>query len=314
MLKIKKFLFLFILHFVIFIPSTFALVSSQDKQTTNENVSIVFSFFSKELFINLIFALIVLIATFFLSKIITSKLINYLEKTAEWEWRNKEELIWVLTRTVNITVLTIWFLITLWILWIDTSILMWWIWFWVGFALKIFLTNFIAWILMVTQWYYHIWDLVKIWDQLWKIKNINALFTSVQQFDGIIFYVPNIKFMEENVSNYHANDKRRIEVNVWVDYETNLLKAKEIMIKVLDNFPDVLRAPAPKVYVEEFWESSINLSLRFWLASDWKFFETKSNVTETVNLAFRKYWITIPFPQVTLSNRNNFTTIIEKNI
>jgi len=312
MKKIKIFIFFCFVQLLLFSPRVSAIVSWWDVEKSNENVSIITSFFSKDLLINLVFAVIVIFWTFLLSKILTSKLTSYLEKTAEWDWSSKEELIWVLTRTVNISVLTIWFLITLWILWIDTWILMWWIWFWLWFALKIFLTNFIAWILMVTQWYYHNWDLIKIWEQTWRIKNINALFTAIQQFDWIIFYVPNIKFMEENVSNFTTNDKRRVEVNVWVDYDTDLLKAKKIMLQVLDNFPNILQAPDANIFVNEFSDNSINLSLRFWINSTDKYFETKSNVTETINLAFKKYWIVIPFPQVTLSNREDFNIKMDK--
>lgn len=305
MKKIKALVSFWIIQYLLFIPRVSAVVSGKDVETTNENVSIITSFFSKDLFINLIFALFVIVCTFLLSKFLTLKLTWYLEKTAEWEWTNREELIWVVTRTVNISILTIWFLITLWILWIDTWILMWWIWFWLWFALKIFLTNFLAWILMVTQWHYHNWDLIKIWEKVWHIKNINALFTSVQQFDWIIFYVPNVKFMEEEVSNYNSNDKRRVDIKIWVDYDTDLLKTKEIMLRVLDNFPNILKAPNPDIFVSDFSDSSIDLNLRFWINSSDKYFEIKSNVTETINMAFKKYWIIIPFPQITLSNRSD---------
>ena len=95
-------------------------------------------------------------------------------------------------------------------------------------------------------------------------------------------------------------------------YETDLLKAKEVMLRVLDNFPNILQAPNAKIYVDNFSDSSIDLSLRFWINSSDKYFEIKSNVTETINMAFKKYGIIIPFPQVTLSNRDNFKTILEK--
>lgn len=319
MKKIKFLLYFYLFELLFFTQDVLAVVSQnvvskQDLATSNENVSIIFSFISKDLIINIVFAFFVMVWTFFLAKFLTSKIISHLEKSSKWDWNNKEELIWVLSRTVNITVLSIWALITLWILWIDTSILMWWIWFWIGFALKIFLTNFIAWILMVTQWYYHNWDIIQIWIQVWKIQSINALFTTIKQYDGIIFYVPNIKFMEENVSNFQSNDVRRVDIDIWVDYDTDILKAKEIILKVLDNFPNILKDPVSNIFVLNFWDNSINLGLRFWISSRDKYFQTKSNVTETINLAFKKYWIIIPFPQVTLSNRNNFETIINKTI
>jgi small conductance mechanosensitive channel len=205
--------------------------------------------------------------------------------------------------------LAIGFSITLGILWVDMGIFMGWLWFWIGFTLKIFLSNFIAGIMMVTQGSYHNGDIIDIGGKVWKICRINALFSEVEQFDGVIFYIPNIKFLEENVSNFHTNDKRRVEVDVWVDYDTDITKAKKIMLQVVWQFPHVLQAPASDIFVTELWDNGINLSLRFWVDSKTgNFFQTKSNVTETINLAFKQAGIVIPFPQVTLSNREWFNT------
>jgi small conductance mechanosensitive channel len=78
------------------------------------------------------------------------------------------------------------------------------------------------------------------------------------------------------------------------------------MLQVIEQFPNVLKAPAPDIFITELTDSSINLSLRFWVDSKTGgFFETKSNVTETINLAFKQAGITIPFPQVTISNRSD---------
>jgi small-conductance mechanosensitive channel len=53
-------------------------------------------------------------------------------------------------------------------------------------------------------------------------------------------------------------------------------------------------------------DSSIKLTLRIWINSTDTFFTLKSNVTETINLAFKQAGIIIPFPQITLSNREDF--------
>ncbi len=79
-------------------------------------------------------------------------------------------------------------------------------------------------------------------------------------------------------------------------------------MQVIEQFPTVLKAPEPVVVLDKLDNSSINLILRFWInSSSGEYFVTRSNVTETINLAFRQAWITIPFPQITLSNRNDFT-------
>jgi small-conductance mechanosensitive channel len=65
--------------------------------------------------------------------------------------------------------------------------------------------------------------------------------------------------------------------------------------------------------VTDLGDSSISLSLRFWIDSKtgW-FFQTKSNVTETLNHAFKQAGITIPFPQITLSNRSDLELKVAK--
>ena len=285
--------------------SAFAVVSWNEAEKAWENTNLILSFFTAERFINLAFAIVVIIGTFALTKIVDAKINKFLEKS--WDWENREELAWVLTRTSYISILAIWFSITLWILWVDMWIFMWGLWFWLWFTLKIFLSNFIAWIIMVTNWTYHNWDLIEIDWKTWNIKKINALFTEVNQFDWIVFFVPNVKFLENNVQNYHRNSTRRIEIEVWVDYDTDIVKAKQVMLQVLKNFPNILQAPTPNIFITKFDSNSINISLRFWIDSKtWGYFTTKSNVTETINLAFKQAWIVIPFPQITLSNRSDF--------
>jgi len=304
MRKFKIFSFIYLLNITFFSELSFAAVWKDELAKSQENTNIIMSFFSTDLLLNIVFACLVIVGTLILAKFATARMTTYLENSYAWEEKWREELVWVLSRTVNISILSIWFAITLTILWIDMWIFMWGLWFGIGFTLKIFLTNFIAWILMVTQWFYHLGDVIEVWWRIWTIRQIHALFTAIEQFDGVIFYVPNVKFLEEEISNFHSNDKRRVDVNIWVDYNTDILKAKKIMIQVVDKFPNVLQAPAPDVYITEMADSSINLSLRFWINSkDW-YFSSQSNVIETVNLAFKQWWIEIPFPQVVISSRD----------
>lgn len=287
---------------------SFALaVWDAEKEQISWFTSSISSLFSTEMWLKIIFAVITILVTIIISKLAKNKMFKYLERTSEWEGR--EEMIWVITRSVNITILVIGTTITLSVLGIDLGIFMWWIWFWLGFTLKSFLTNFVAWIMMVTQWFYHIGDMIKIEWKVWHIKKINSLFTSVEQFDGVLFYVPNGKFMEENVENFHANDKRRIDVIVGVDYKTDILKAKKVMLQVVEQFPNILKTPSSDIIIEELGNSSIGLKLRFWISSKDSYFEVKSNVSETVNQAFKQYDISIAFPQMTISNRTTVNPI-----
>ena len=298
MKKIFTTLFIFILS----LNNVFALVDwKKNLEQASDNTNKLLQFFSLDMLINIIFAIIAIIMTLIISKIVDSKIWKFVEKS--WSWENREELAWVMTRTANITILSIWFTIVLSILWIDMWIFLWGLWFWIWFTLKIFLSNFIAWIIMVTQWSYHNWDLIKMWDKIWNIKKINSLFTEVQQFDWVIFFIPNVKFLENEVENFHTNDKRRIEISLWLEHSTDIVKAKKIMKQVVDNFPNVLKTPETSIIISNINENNITLSLRLWINSRWDYISTKSNVTETIKLAFHQYGIKIALPQLELTNK-----------
>lgn len=305
MRKFKIFSFIYLIGIIFFSKISFAAVWSNELAQSKENTNVIMSFFSTWLLLNILFATLVIILTVILARVASSRIWSYIENGWDWDWTWREELAWMLTRVVNISILSIWVMSSLTILWVDMWIFMWGLWFGIGFTLKIFLTNFISWILIVTQGFYHLWDIIEVWWRIWKIKKINALFTAIEQFDGVIFYVPNVKFLEEDIVNFHTNDKRRVEVNIGVDYDTDILKAKKIMLQVVEKFPNILVAPSPNVLVTEMADSSINLSLKFWINSkDW-YAWIHSNVMETINLAFKQSWIEIPFPQMVISSRDN---------
>lgn len=278
---------------------------SQQAEQTQSFMQTLIGMFSAETLLNIFFAIIVIFLTLVLLKLTKSKLVGYLENANIWDEWSKEEIVGVISRTVNIIVLITGFSVALGVLGVDLGIFMGWIGFGIWFTLRTFLTNFISGIIVVSQGDYHIGDLIEINGKMGRIVKINALFTSIQEFDGVIFNVPNVRFFEENVSNYHTNDKRRIDVEVVVDYDTDITKAKQVLQKVVSNFPNILKAPESDILVESLGERGVCLKLRFWIHSADNFITMRSNITETVNLAFKQTDIHIPYPQVTLSGKIN---------
>ena len=287
---------------VLFVIPTFAAEVTEPGQTESF-VSVLMGIFSTQTLLKVIFAIVAIVLTYMISKLIQGKMFRYLESANIGDEAGKEELIGVISRTINVIVLVTGFSITLWVLWVDLGIFMWGIGFGIGFTLRTFLTNFISGIIVVTQWNYHIWDLVEVWGKMGRIIKINALFTAIEEFDGVIFNIPNVRFFEENVSNYHTNSRRRIDVQVHVDYATDILQAKKVLQKVVSNFPMVLLTPEPDILIEELGHNGVLLKLRFWIDSRENFITLRSNVTETVNLAFKQTGIKIAYPQITLSHR-----------
>lgn len=305
MKKIKLLFIAYIASIFLYSHDLFAATLSNWTQEVSEKWSSAFSILSWELwyFKNIFAAIVVIVLTFFLSKVLSSKIVHYIEKNTTEE-SSREELTWVISRTVNVTVLIIGFSVTLGILGIDMGIFMGWIWFGIWFTLKTFLTNFVAGIMMVTQGFYHNGDVISIDGQMGKIRKVNALFTAVEQFNGIVFYIPNITFIEDKVTNYHTNDKRRVDVDILIDYDSDVHKAKQTVQMVLDQFPNILQAPASDVILDKLSDNGILLRARYWTPVTDNYFHTKSNVTETLNLALRKQGISIAYPHLTVTHTN----------
>jgi len=249
-----------------------------------------------------ILCIIVMIITYFVAWVVRNRLTLILESYSD-KLSGREEVQIMIVKSVNMIIWLFWFSTAAWIIGLDMAIFMWGIWMWLWFGLQALLSNFISGLIVVFQWKFKVWDIIDIAWRMWTIKVMDTLFTEIEQFDWIKFYVPNAEFLRETVVNISANDRRRCEILVWVDYDTDIVKAKQVITKVLKTFPNILTAPESKIILTEFDDSSIWLKVMFWLNVNDDFFWTRSNVMETINLAFRQAEITIPFPQITMSKR-----------
>jgi len=285
-----------------------SLYSYEDMaNTASWNINIIAGIFDKDILLNFIFAIFVLIFTVILSKKSRSLIDKYLYSWNEEESTTNIEIYWILSRTINIVIWLVWITLSLWIMWVDISLFMWWIWLWIWFTLKIFLSNFLAWVIMVTQWTFKNKDLIEINWKKGYINKINSLTTEAVWLDWVKFTIPNSLFLEEKVLNYTSNDKRRLELDLELDKDTDITKAKKIITNVIDSFPSILKSPESQVWITWVTNWNINVKIIFWMysrdISEWYFFTIKSNILETLNLAFRKYWIKIPFNQIMISKR-----------
>ena len=71
----------------------------------------------------------------------------------------------------------------------------------------------------------------------------------------------------------------------------------EVLENVLSKIDSVLTYPEPKIWFEEFADSSLNFKLKFWVNEPLKQYQIKSDVMHLINQELANADITIPFPQ-----------------
>lgn len=266
-----------------------------DVNTPVEWFSFLQSLVSAEVFINFLFALWVIIWTFLITKIISGRLDSYFKENNKENDATKEWVYWVITRSINIAIWFIWITLSFWVMWLDVGLFIGWIWIWLWFTMQIFLSNFIYWIIMVTQWTIRIGDMIDIWWELNKVSKVNWLFTEVKRLDGVRKFIPNIKFLQESVANLYLNETRRLDLEVSLDSKTDTTKLKLLIAKVMENIPWVLKEPSHTIWFTWLNDDGITMKLLFWVKSKWPAFTTRSNVIETLNLAFNHAWIVVSY-------------------
>ncbi|HPN88845.1 MAG TPA: mechanosensitive ion channel [Candidatus Omnitrophota bacterium] len=166
----------------------------------------------------------------------------------------------------------------------------------VGLALQGSLSNFASGILIILFRPFKVGDFIAAAGTMGTVEEIQIFNTILNAPDNRREIVPNSKITGDNVTNFSAIEKRRIDLVFSISYGDDMKKAKEALMQVLVNDPRVLKEPAPVVAVSELADSSVNLVCRPWVKPS-DYWDVRFSVVEQGKLALEKAGLTIPFPQ-----------------
>ncbi len=206
-----------------------------------------------------------------------------------------------LSNLAHIGMLAIGFTTALKVIGIDVIALVGLFGFGMGMAVKDLMKNFIAGIMIFIQEPFKIGDVIKVQDYIGKVENIENRATYIKNFDGQEIIIPNADIYNNSITNLSTFSERRMSINVKLDYKTNLALAAKTLFTLLQNNPKIMKTPPPQIFFEEFADSSINLSVKFWMDSKKaNILKVKSDLIPEIKKAFDDAGIKIPFPVRTL--------------
>jgi small conductance mechanosensitive channel len=166
----------------------------------------------------------------------------------------------------------------------------------VGLALQGSLANFAAGVLMIIFKPFAVGEVVEAGGVLGTVREIGIFTTVIDTIDNKKTIVPNAKLMADNITNYSANDTRRVDLVAGISYGDDIDKARAAIQAALAEVPGILETPAPDILVSAMADSSVNFAVRPWCrpADYWGVY---FGVTEAIKKRFDADDITIPFPQ-----------------
>lgn len=152
---------------------------------------------------------------------------------------------------------------------------------------------------------FEIGDWVEIGENDGIVTDITIVNTRLQTFDGEYVILPNDYVGSNEVVNRSRKGRLRIEVDVGVDYSTDVDHAMDVAKTAMNDVDDILTVPRPQVVLREFGGSSVVLGLRFWIdnPSSRRMWRAQTSVISAVKSAFEEAGVKIPFPQRELSGR-----------
>jgi small-conductance mechanosensitive channel len=141
-------------------------------------------------------------------------------------------------------------------------------------------------------------DVISVGEQFGWVTNMGARYTSVDTRDGREILVPNEDFVTQRVINWsYSNYKMMLKATFGVSYDSDPHHVIKIAVAAALTVPRVIDDPAPVCYFEEFGESSLNFSLRYWIADPSNGIITvRAPVMLALWDAFKREGIEIPFP------------------
>jgi small conductance mechanosensitive channel len=166
----------------------------------------------------------------------------------------------------------------------------------IGFALQGSLSNFASGVILIVLRPIKVGDLVEAGGALGVIKEIHIFNTIMISLDNKRVIIPNSKITGDNIVNYSAEGMLRIDMVFGIHYGDHIPKAKDILMKILQEDPRVLKDPAPMVAVSELGDSSVNFVVRPYVKVE-DYWGVRFDTTEKVKMTFDENGVTIPFPQ-----------------
>ncbi len=167
----------------------------------------------------------------------------------------------------------------------------------IGLALQGGLSNLAGGVMIMIFKPFHAGDYICTAAGDGTVEDIGVFYTKLSTVDNRSINIPNSILSSTTVTNLSAKPTRGIDIDVSVAYGTDLDLAKRVLIACAEVNPLVFDDPAPKVFVSAQEDSSIKLKLRVFVKKE-DYWQVRFELTEDSVRAFAKAGVEIPFPQL----------------
>lgn len=186
----------------------------------------------------------------------------------------------------------------------------------IGLALQSSLSNTFSGVYLSIQDIINVGDWVETNGYAGTVHEVTLRHTTIKEPDNNLVMIPNKMVVENPFKNYGLTNQIRVIVNCGVGYDSDLNEVEEVT-------KDIIRERChrdPEKEIEfhylEFGDSSINFQVRFWVDAKAKLtiLEAQSEAIKAIKAAFDEHEIDIPFPIRTVMMSKQNAQLSVKNL
>lgn len=168
----------------------------------------------------------------------------------------------------------------------------------VGIGLQNFFNDVISGFVLLFEGGVRVGDELEVDGMLVRVERIDLRSTRVITRYGNLIVMPNGLISGQTVRNFTQGDTASLlEVKVGVAYGSDAKQVERILVECANSERLVIRRKETAALFQDFGDSSLNFSVYFWVNQPWSRRLISSNIRFSIDEAFRKEGIRIPFPQ-----------------
>ena len=173
----------------------------------------------------------------------------------------------------------------------------------IGLALSGTLQNFAGGVILLIFKPFKVGDFITAEGHSGTVEEIQIFVTYLKTPQNVTIIIPNSGLATNSLTNFSAKPIRRADWSFGIAYGDSFDKAKEVLLKLIEEDERILKDPAPFIALGELADSSVNITVRAW-ANSGDFWGVFFDMNEKVYKAFAKEGINIPFPQLDVHLHN----------
>jgi len=158
----------------------------------------------------------------------------------------------------------------------------------VGFAGRDMISNFISGIFILADKTVKVGEKIEVNGVVGKVHKVGFRTTTLISSDNLIITVPNLVLSKNPYTNYTYLDEHRIDLDILVSYDEDLIELKKELLKIFNNLDWVVEDSTPRIDTQEFIDDGIKLQVSVWAEDYSKRFDYKLDLANEIRILLNK--------------------------